>query len=41
MAGRVTWQVMQTSGIESILAVAIPVTKLVAPGPLVETQTPT
>ena len=28
-----TWPVMQTIGIESIIAVAMPVTRLVAPGP--------
>jgi len=32
---------MATSGIESMLAVAMPVTRLVAPGPLVAMQTPT
>ena len=36
-----TWPVMQTSGIESIIAVAMPVTRLVAPGPEVATATPT
>ena len=34
-------QVMATIGIESIYAVAIPVTRLVAPGPLVARHTPT
>ena len=32
---------MATTGIESIYAVAIPVTRLVAPGPDVAKQTPT
>ncbi len=36
-----TWPVMATIGIESIIAVAMPVTRLVAPGPLVATATPT
>jgi len=36
-----TWPVMANSGTESILASARQVTKLVAPGPLVATQTPT
>ena len=36
-----TWAVMATSGVESIYAVAIPVTRFVAPGPDVERQTPT
>ena len=36
-----TCPVMATIGIESSIAVAIPVTRLVAPGPLVATQTPT
>jgi len=36
-----TWPVMQTIGEESIIAVAIPVTRLVAPGPEVATATPT
>ncbi len=35
-----TWPVMTTSGTESMLAVAMPVTVLVAPGPLVTTTTP-
>ena len=36
-----TCPVMQTIGDESIIAVAIPVTMLVAPGPDVATATPT
>ena len=36
-----TFPVIATIGIESIYAVAIPVTKLVAPGPDVAMQTPT
>ena len=36
-----TWPVMHTSGILSAKAVAIPVIRLVAPGPLVTTATPT
>ena len=36
-----TFAVIATSGIESIYAVAIPVTRLVAPGPDVARQTPT
>ena len=36
-----TWPVMQTSGVESIHASAIGVTRLVAPGPEVATATPT
>jgi len=36
-----TWPVMQTMGEESNMAVAIPVTMLVAPGPEVATATPT
>jgi len=36
-----TWPVMHTMGVESIIAVAIPVTRLVAPGPEVATATPT
>ena len=36
-----TCQVMATSGDESRYAVAMPVTRLVAPGPLVAVQTPT
>ena len=35
-----TWPVMQTSGIESIIASARPVTALVAPGPEVTSTTP-
>ena len=36
-----TWPVMQTTGEESIMAVAMPVTILVAPGPDVAMATPT
>jgi hypothetical protein len=36
-----TWPVMQTIGDESIIAVASPVTMLVAPGPEVAMATPT
>ena len=36
----VTLPVMATSGTESIYAVAMPVTRLVAPGPDVARQTP-
>ena len=36
-----TWPVMATTGAESICAVMMPVTRLVAPGPEVATQTPT
>ena len=36
-----TWPVMQTIGTESIIAVAMPVTMLVAPGPEVAIATPT
>jgi hypothetical protein len=36
-----TWPVMQTIGIESSIAVAIPVTRFVAPGPDVASATPT
>ena len=36
-----TWPVMQTIGDESIIAVAMPVTMLVAPGPEVAKATPT
>jgi hypothetical protein len=36
-----TWPVMQTIGDESIIAVAMPVTMLVAPGPEVAMATPT
>jgi len=36
-----TLPVMQTSGMESSSAVAMPVTRLVAPGPLVAMATPT
>jgi aspartate/methionine/tyrosine aminotransferase len=35
-----TWPVMATSGAESIIALAMPVTRLVAPGPEVAMQTP-
>ena len=41
MAGRGTWPVMATMGMESICAEAMPVTRLVAPGPEVATHTPT
>src|SRR5581483_6774096 len=41
MRGVRTWPVMQTRGTESILASAMPVTGLVAPGPLVAMATPT
>ncbi len=40
-AGRTTLHVIATIGTESILAVAIPVTRLVAPGPDVARHTPT
>ena len=36
-----TWPVTMTIGIESMYAVAIPVTALVTPGPLVTSATPT
>ena len=36
-----TWPVMQTMGDESSMAVAMPVTMLVAPGPEVAMATPT
>ena len=36
-----TLQVIATIGIESMYAVAIPVTRFVAPGPLVARHTPT
>jgi hypothetical protein len=36
-----TWPVMHTMGEESIIAVAMPVTMLVAPGPEVAMATPT
>ncbi len=36
-----TWPVSATSGIESIMAVARPVVRLQAPGPLVAITTPT
>ncbi len=35
-----TWPLMATMGTLSMLAVAMAVTRLVAPGPLVATQTP-
>ena len=35
-----TWPVSASSGTESIMAVAMPVRRLVAPGPLVARQTP-
>ena len=41
MSGLPTCPVMQTIGDESIIAVAMPVTMLVAPGPDVATATPT
>ena len=37
---RLTWPVMAMMGMESIYAVAIPVIKLVAPGPEVAIHTP-
>ena len=37
----VTWPVMATIGMESIMASTRPVTRLVAPGPEVAQQTPT
>ena len=40
-AVRATWPVMATIGTESALAPMMPVTRLVAPGPDVATQTPT
>ena len=40
-SGTVTLHVIATIGIESIAAVAIPVTRLVAPGPDVAKHTPT
>ena len=36
-----TWPVMNTTGTESIIASQIGVTRLVAPGPLVPSDTPT
>ena len=36
-----TWPLITTRGMESILAVAMPVTMLQTPGPLVAKQTPT
>jgi hypothetical protein len=41
MASVLTWPVIATMGIESIMALAMPVTRLVAPGPEVARQTPT
>ena len=41
MAAEGTWPVMQTTGEESIIAVAMPVTRFVAPGPEVAMATPT
>ena len=41
MSARATLPVMATTGIESIYAVAMPVTRLVAPGPEVAMHTPT
>ena len=38
---RATWPVIQTIGVESICASAIPVTRFVAPGPEVAIATPT
>ena len=38
---RFTWPVMAMRGTESIYAVAMPVIRLVAPGPLVTMHTPT
>ena len=40
-AAAATCAVMQTSGVESIMASAMPVTRFVAPGPEVAMQTPT
>ena len=37
---RATWPVIATTGVLSMLAVASPVTRLVAPGPEVATHTP-
>ena len=39
-AVRATWPVMATMGTESALAPMMPVTRFVAPGPEVATQTP-
>ncbi len=36
-----TWPVMKTVGIESSIALAMPVVRFVAPGPEVATATPT
>ena len=41
MAARGTWPVITTIGTESMWAVAMPVTRLVAPGPEVPKHTPT
>ena len=41
MSAELTCPVMQTMGDESSIAVAIPVTRLVAPGPEVAMHTPT
>ena len=41
MSALPTWPVMQTIGDESIIAVAMPVTMFVAPGPEVAIATPT
>ena len=41
MAAVGTWPVMHTIGEESIIAVAMPVTRFVAPGPDVAITTPT
>ena len=41
IAARATWPVRATTGTQSMNAVARPVSKLVAPGPLVATHTPT
>ena len=41
ISGVRTWPVMQTSGVESIHASAIGVTRFVAPGPEVAIATPT
>ena len=40
MAGLPTWPVTMTMGTESIAAVAMPVTRFVAPGPEVAQATP-
>ena len=41
MAGLFTWPVIATMGTESMYALAMAVTRLVAPGPDVAMQTPT